>query len=224
MSDYRWRAHAKEVGKVNEVHAFIGPPGTGKTVYMLEMSTELQKKAYVIAHDPNLDFPETFPEGHRWAGKPIPIIRHENLSSIRRRLTIDPRGIHTTHGDPTELVKLAIEISQQEQREYHGKVMGIPVYVGIDEIVSWHEAKRNRIGPFLEDFLARRRHYHVGLLYGAQYARMMHYSLLHQANRIHLFRMNEAADLKKLQEGGIPEESIQQIQKLSRYQHLTYTK
>lgn len=224
MSDFRWRAHAKVVGTVNEVHAFIGPPGTGKTVAMLEKLTELQKSAYVIAHDPNLDFPDVFPDGHRWAGKPIPIKRHETLSSIRRQLAVDPRGIHTTHIDTTELITLAKEVAEQEQREYNGRMMGIPVYVGIDEIVTYNEAGRYRIGEFLADFLSRRRHYHVGLLYGAQYPRMMHYSLLHQANRIHLFRIRERPDLKRLEEGGIPLDTIASVTKLPPYKFITYSK
>ncbi len=224
MSDYRWRAHAKEVGTVNEVHAYIGGPGTGKTIELLTKATELQRGAYVLAHDPNLDFAQVFPKGHKMEGKPIPLKRYETLSAIRKALTIDPRGIHCTHGDPTELVSLAIEIAEQEQKEVNGKTMGIPVYVCVDEIVSWHEAKRNRIGTFLEDFLARRRHYHVGLLYGAQYPRMMHYSLLHQANHIHMFRMNEQPDLKRLLEGGVPQAIITQVQQLGKFKHVTYSK
>lgn len=225
MDDRAFKTHAVEISTHNQVESYVGPPGTGKTVALLAAGHALSKRSYVIGHDPNMSFTnrktlETLAK----LGIHPKITRHDSLSSIRRQWTIDPSGIHVTHVDLTSIMTMAIDVAKQERRKIGGREYGIPVTILVDEIVVWKEAKRNRIGPVLEDYLSRRRHYNVGLLFGAQYARMMHYSLIMMSNKLHLFRMTDRSDLQRLAAAGVPDSYIEALPTVPEFQHLVYGK
>lgn len=217
--DKRWANSAVERASTgrgyNDVRAFLGGPGTGKSVAMAKLLAEASKRYYVLLHDPNLDFPRELPDG-----TPVPVVYHEDIKSVRAKLASkNPGGIHACYCDPAELIELAKEIVDNGTRE--AKIKGksgefaVPVIVALDEICAWQqEASRNRIGDNLLDLLARRRHYHIGFWFGAQYPRQMHYSLLHKSTQIYMFRIVEAGDLKVLEEGGVGSEYLSAIQKL----------
>lgn len=190
-------------GDWNDVRGFLGQPGSGKTTKMVQVACEYVDKAYILAHDPNLNLPTRLPNKTK-----VPLIRHENLMSVRHAIAVKPRGIHAVDCDASELAGLAKEIAKFGLKKRGENEYGTPVILIIDEIVAWREAGRSKIGPVLEDLLARRRPHHVALWFTAQYPRMMHYSLLSQSTELHLGQVADKKDVDRLSDGGVPDEVL----------------
>jgi hypothetical protein len=206
-----------ERGTWNHVEGWIGMPGAGKSVAMVEAARRQLGRCYVLAHDPNENLPRVLPDGSR-----VPIVRHGDLASLRRSLATSPGGIHAVAGNPDDLVTLAIEVAKMTRRRKGDREFAIPVVVCVDEVVAWEGASRSRVGPVLADLLARRRPHHVALYWGAQYPRMMHYSLMSQATALHLFRVEDRKDLERIEDGGVPEALVAKLPHLPKFQALEY--
>lgn len=214
-------------GEWNKVELWFGPPGSGKSVNMMRTLRRYLGRAFIIAHDPNGNLPTKLaPDGLR-----VAVRMHEadapgdGVDSIRAALIKGgPPVVHATNDEPSRLIGLARDVARAAMRTLGGEEFGVPVILVADELSVWEEASQHRIGPALRDLLSRRRHMHVAFFGGAQFPRMIHYSLISQANALHFARMEERKDLERLCDGGVPEAIIARVPSLARYQFLDYSR
>ncbi len=207
-----------ERGEWDIVEAFVGLPKSGKSTLMMRRACDYVGKCYVLAHDPNRNLPVVLPDG-----KKVPLVRHETIDSVRRAVAQGRPGIHASDADPAELLELAKEIARLGMVKKGHKEYGTPVLFLVDEIVVWdEECGTSYLGPSIKDLLARRRPHHVGFWFGTQFPTLCHKRLIALATKVHLFHMEDRADLKRMSDGGVPEKIVSQLSQLPKHRYLTY--
>lgn len=184
------------------VIGYLGPPGSGKTRLALAHLARLHAagmRCYIA--DRMGDAPAVLPDGTR-----IPLRSTDDLRllAFRREMArLRSPWIQAFTAPHPELTLLRRVVAWNDLSA-----------VLLDECGQAKDASRHRIGDALSDMLAGRRHGKVTILWGAQYPRQIHYSLISQCDWVYCFGMGDHADLSRLAEAGIPDHEIAEVRRI----------
>ncbi len=183
----------------------------------MQRAIEFHKQGcYVLAHDIGWRLPETV------EGKPSGIVRHDSVQGCLQRLAADPRGIHCLSvPNAAEVMNLAVVLAREDMKRNGGN-QGHPVIFLIDEVVAADICKPIYLSDEMKNLVAGRRHMNVGIIWTCQSARMVHNQLIGLSTEMVLFNLTMDADFKKLEESGIPLETVQKVAALPKYEHVEH--
>lgn len=187
---------------------FVGPPRSGKTERALRALLDFPAEYLKVAVDVNGDLPWSLHDGTN------PRLRETDLQRLG---WIDRLGIQHIHGSPTHVL---YEPAPRVLSECRRIGFSRPVALYIDEAVAMPEVDAYRIGNTMRQFLARRRHSNMWLLWGAQYPRQIHYSMFSLVDGLWIFRIEDADDLRVLRRGGVADRVIHMLPRLPDHQAL----
>lgn len=201
-------------GSVNILEGFFGAPGTGKSTAALRRTIEYARRlpAYAFAHDPNENLPTHF----HW-GPATGLRRHESSDAVMAQLRHDPTGVHCLPSiDAGDALSLATRVAKMGLDRNQG-ARGVPSIVLVDEMVALNDATPYRLGDQLRQLIARRRHWHTGMLWTCQSPRMAHFQLTTMCTRLFLFRLTHRKDLNAVEDVGVPSEIVEELPRLPDY-------
>jgi hypothetical protein len=204
--------------KFNCVEGYFGVRGTGKST--LALHDHARKGYYYIAHDVGFNIPDTWPK--ELGGGPTGIKRYSSVKDAENGIKRDANGIHCIDiDDAMEVVLFGTRLAEKSL-EQGGGDKGVPVIIHIDEICMATEANPMRMGDELRKVLARSRHLHVGVIFTTQTPHMCHYLMISLSTKVHLLRMTEKRDYKRLNEGGVPLDIAERSAYLDDHKRITY--
>lgn len=205
-------------GEWNHCIGFLGIPGAGKSVAMVQRAMELraQTPCYIVAHDLERALPEKLP-----GGRSTGIVRHKSIAAARVRLKKDPGGIHAIDcADAEEVVRFAHELGLHSLSGTPGeRGPAPPVLVLVDEVTNCREMGPSWLGPTLQPAVTARRHRHCGILWTAQQAGIVNRAFLANSTELHVFRLQSEMDAKRLiRHAGFAPNSARAALTLKKYQ------
>jgi hypothetical protein len=203
----------------------VGLPGSGKstTLTALMLDAHAAAPGFMLAADAGGRIPRQLPDGRptglvRYASPrgPAPSVASQ-IAAMRERFSVDARGIHVLRGtDATPLLALAQDLvsSTATDEDANGDAMAIPVRVLVDEAMLWEEIASERLGDNAKDILVSRRWAHVELFWGTQSPERIHMLAFQMASELRCFRIDSMAALRRMRDGGIPENVLGALPKL----------
>ncbi len=209
---------------VNTVRSYLGVPGTGKsTLALADMRKQARELggAFMLAHDIGDRLPDRWPDA--WGGKPTGIVRHNSVVEARAGLGRQPNAIHTlSTADGSEVLALAIEIAKKSKAWGAEAGASPPVLLFLDEAVGTASASPHRLGDDMRNYIASRRHEHVGLYWTCQSPAMAHYALLALSTEIICGRIVDERALARFEQLGFTPGEINMIAGLHNYEFIRH--
>jgi hypothetical protein len=196
-------------GQYNEAVAVFGAPGMGKSYFMEYFLIERSKHCYIIAYDPT----------HSYKHNPHLVHRYNTPQELLGQgLKRNPQGIHCLDfADPETVLQTAISLCNTLKQQGSNT----PVILAIDEATGFDTMMSPfRIHPSFQKAYLWRRHYRLGFVFGSQRPQAIHQTLYDSCTDMVLFRLTNKQAHKRLLEFGCPEEIVNQLGTLPKYQHL----
>ena len=206
---------------VNLVAGYLGIPGTGKTTRALADMVRCSAAhggARLLAHDTGMRVPERWPDA--WGGGATGLVQHATTDRARAALAKGVPGIHVIScADGSDVLALAVEIGDATMAQSKDGT-GPPVFVLLDEAVGVAAMSPHRIGDGMREFIATRRHHHVGLYWTTQSPQFAHYAILGLSTSLTLGTLHDRRALRRLEELGIDEDVLALVPDLPPHQFL----
>lgn len=209
---------------VNIVKSYLGVPGTGKSTLAMSDMVKDQRAlggAYMIVHDIGDRLPEAWPDA--WGGKPTGIIRHATVGEARAALAAKPDGIHAlSTSDGGAVMELAVQAGASSKAAGAAEGASPPVLLMLDEAVGTAAASPYRMGDDMREFIAGRRHMHVGLYWTCQSPAMAHYGLLALSTEIVVGRIVDERALARFEQLGFTPGEIDRIRTMPNHSFIRH--
>lgn len=193
----------------NVARGYLGLPGSGKTTRAVGDVLKLARAsgAYIVAHDSAWSIPDRLPDGTR-----VPIVRHQSEESARAGYKSAPGSIHALSTETlAPATRIAVDLAAASGR---------PAILYVDEIVAVPDTSPNYVTPEFRALLSTRRHANVGIVWTTQSPFNVHRVLLKLSTELVIGRLRDGADLNRLQQSGVPRETIEKLAKLDNYRFI----
>lgn len=224
------------IGEYDQLHPVLGVRGSGKSTWLLELAARQQNKygCILLCHSPGGLLPID--------RSPIPVVSVPDMKGVERAMRRQPDHlIMLTRDEPETLRDYAIDVSasiKKDAMRRHGVrvkrgtdvavppgVQATPILLLLDEGTSTRTRRGSgKITAEWEEFLARMRHWHIGLVYGNQRPSSMAYAFAELSTHIHAFRYEHRWGLDALRAAGMPPDMVKKVPTLQKFQRVSYSR